>query len=145
MSGRFEGAITGPENDVDSTVAPAPTRPRRPALIELAAAVLIVGGITDLATALVSILGPDQPAVSEAPFLTTLLLAVRILMIVTGLLVRAGRAWVLSINVVAIALFLYLTLLPSFVAIVFALLDAIVLFALFRHRDWFYWEQDQGT
>lgn len=34
-------------------------------------------------------------------------------------------------------LFLEVTALPSPVAIVFALLDAVVLFALIRHRSWF--------
>ena len=43
----------------------------------------------------------------------------------------------LDLNVVAIALFIELTALPSGVAIVFAGLDAIVLAALIRHRAWF--------
>jgi len=137
MSGRFEGAITGPEEVLDSSAAPTPRRPPRPALVEFAAAILIVGGITDLVPAVVTIFGPDSTIGMDAPFLTTLLIAIRILMIITGILVRAGRAWILSINVVAVALFLDLTLLPSAIAIVFALLDAIVVVALFRHRTWF--------
>ncbi len=59
------------------------------------------------------------------------------LTLIVGLLVRAGRAWLLDVNVVAVILFLEVTALPSPVAIVFALLDAIVLFALIRHRSWF--------
>ena len=62
--------------------------------------------------------------------------------IVVGLLIRSGRAWILAINVVAIALFLELTALPTTFAIIFSTLDAIVLFALFRHRPWFDWDPE---
>ena len=49
MTKRFDGAITTPDDEIsDQTVVPEPERPPRPALVELASALLIVGGITAL-------------------------------------------------------------------------------------------------
>jgi hypothetical protein len=129
-SDRFDGAITTPTEPTSEP--PAPTRPPRPPLIEAAAAILVVGGLTGLAT------GPSPFQPDIAP-LAWLLLALNIATIVVGLLVRAGRAWVLALNVTAIALFLELTALPSPIALLFALLDGLVLVALIRHRAWFEW------
>lgn len=130
--GRFEGAVTGPADGAprDASLVPAPVRGRRPPLIELAAAILIVGGTTSL----LGVLGTLDPATE---LLDLVFIGLALATIVVGLLVRAGRAWLLDINLAAIILFLELTALPSGVAIVFAALDAIVLVALFRHRSWF--------
>ncbi len=68
-----------------------------------------------------------------------LILALNGLMVATGILIRRGRAWPLALNVSAIALFLELTLLPSAFAVLFAAMDAIVLFTLLRYRSWFQW------
>jgi hypothetical protein len=135
---RFDGAITTPADSGeigDQTVIPTPERPRRPLLLEGSSAVLIVGGLT-------SILGTIgyQVGGGDTGALGLLILALDILTIMVGVLIRMGRAWVFAINVVAIALFLELTALPSAFAIVFVVLDSIVLFALFRHRGWFYWQ-----
>jgi hypothetical protein len=132
---RFEGAITTPEPGAgppDSSVPPAPVRPRRPLLVEFAAAILVVGGLTGL----LGILGaPDRADTDVA--LDMVFIGLDILTVIVGLLVRAGRAWRLALNVVAIVLFLEATALPSGVAIVFVVFDTIVLFALIRYRDWF--------
>jgi hypothetical protein len=132
-SRRFEGAITTPEDGgavVDSSVVPAPARRARPLLIEFGAASLVVGGLTGI----LGVVGSAGPA---TPALDMLVVGLDVLIIVVGLLVRAGRAWILAINVVAVALFVEATALPSPFAIVFTTIDAIVLFALIRHRDWF--------
>ena len=132
-AGRFPGAVTGPDDGApprDASVVPAPIHPPRPVLIEIAAAILVVGGLT-------SILGSLGTLDPNAEALDIVFLGLGALTVLVGLLVRAGRAWVIDVNVVAIVLFLEVTALPSAVAIVFVALDTIVLFALIRHRAWF--------
>jgi hypothetical protein len=137
-SRRFEGAVTTPADGgaiADQTVVPTPERPSRPLALEASAAILIVGGIT-------SIIGTIgyQASGGDTGAIGLLILALDILTVMVGVLIRMGRAWVFAINVVAIALFLELTALPSAFAIVFVILDSLVMFSLFRHRGWFYWE-----
>ena len=138
-SRRFDGAITTPADSgevPDASRPPVAERPPRPILIELAAAILIVGGMT----AVLETIGYLGSGVGPAGTpLGALILTLDILTVIVGILIRAGRAWVLDINVVAIALFLEITALPSTFAIVFAALDGLVLVALFRHRAWFLW------
>lgn len=140
MSRRFEGAITTPAGERDSSVPPPPSRPSRPILLEIAAALLVVGGLTALVGSFGSALSPP-PGASTPMLLLGLFVALDVLTVFVGLLVRAGRAWVLAINVVAVVLFVELTAVAggSAVAVLFAALDAVVLFALFRHRPWFDW------
>lgn len=131
MSRRFEGAVTTPADSgivTDASAVPAPQRPPRPILVEVAAALLIVGGLTSVLGALAA------PGLAGALFL-----ALNVVMIALGLAVRRGRGWVIAVNVVAVALFLELTALPSGYALVSIVMDAIVLVALFRHRAWFFW------
>lgn len=66
------------------------------------------------------------------------------LMIAVGSLIRRARAWIVAINVSAIALFIELTLIPDAFAVLFASMDAIVLFALLRHRAWFQWTPERA-
>lgn len=75
----------------------------------------------------------------------SVILVLIVLTVLVGLLIRAGRGWVLAISVVAIALFLELTALPSTFAIVLSVLDAVVLFALIRYRSWFDWRPTDGA
>jgi hypothetical protein len=139
MSRRFEGAITTPEEPLDSTLPPTPERPRRPVVIEIAAAILIVGGITSIVGTLGAVLGtangPSGPTLA-------IVLGVDVLTVVVGLLVRLGRAWIVCINVVAVLLFLELTAVPSgsAIALFLAILDGFVFWAIARHRAWFDWE-----
>lgn len=67
-----------------------------------------------------------------------------VVMIATGVQIRRARWWRLALNIAAIALFLELTLLPDAFATLFALMDAIVLFALIRHRGWFLWNPEDA-
>ncbi len=130
---RFEGALTGPAaggEPLDASIVPAPARPRRPVLIELGAAILIVGGLTGLLGTFTTLDPASGP-------LDLLFAGLALLTVVVGLLVRLGRAWILDLNVVAVALFVEATALPSAVAVVFVALDTVVLFALIRHRTWF--------
>jgi hypothetical protein len=128
MTRRFDGAITTPADEADSTHLPAATRPPRPASIEISAAILLVGGV--LAT--IGTLEVAGTAVDiRAPGAGLLV----------GLLVRQGMAWILCINVVAVALFVELTAVPagSAFAAGLAALDAFVFVALLRNRAWFDW------
>lgn len=142
-SRRFEGAVTTPEDGglvTDSSLPPPPERPPRPILIELASAILVVGGMVGvLGTVGLVASGIDQGLVGS------LVLVLNVLTVLVGLLIRAGRAWVLAVNVVAVALFLELTALPSTFAIVLSVLDAVVLFTLIRYRSWFDWRPTDGA
>lgn len=94
---------------------PVTRRPPRPLSIEIAAAILIVGGFV----AIVGTLGASL-----------------------GLLVRRGQAWIVCINVVAVLLFIELTAVPggSAIAALLAVLDGFVFVALARNRAWFEWQ-----
>lgn len=138
MPTRLEGALTTPADSgeiPDQSVPPEPERPPRPVLIEISGAILIVSAVT----AILQTIGYQLSGGETGP-IGLLVSALNVLTIMVGLLIRSGRAWVLAINVVAIALFLELTALPAAFALIFATLDAIVLFALFRHRAWFQWQ-----
>jgi len=140
MSGRFDGAITTNEDEpLDSSIAPAPERPARPVLVELASAILIVGGITAIMGGIVSqLFGPSLPA--GAGLLPVVLIGLNIVTIVTGVLIRNGRYWRVCINIVAITMFLYLTAFPNPIATFYLVLDTVVFYALIRHRAWFEWD-----
>ena len=142
MTRRFDGAITTPEEVVDSTAVPAARRPSRPISIEIASAILVVGGLVAIVGTVAAMLGLDPAAADPgARPVIYLILALNALTIVIGLLVRRGRAWLLCINVVAVLLFVELTAIPggSATAAVLAVLDAFVFVALSRNRDWFDW------
>ncbi len=136
-SRRFEGAITTPADGgevADQSILPAPQRPARPILVELAAAILIVGGLTSLVGSLAA------PGLLGIAFV-----GLNVAMVILGVLIRRGRAWLVAVNVAAVALFLEVTALPSAFAIVFAVLDGIVLAALLRHRAWFDWRPEDSV
>lgn len=140
MSGRFEGAITTQEDEpLDSSIPPEPERPPRPVLVELGSAILIVGGITAIMGGLVSLaFGSELPA--SAGLLPIIVVALNVITIVTGVWVRSGRYWRICINIVAIAMFLYLTAFPNPIAMFYLALDTVVFFALMRYRHWFDWK-----
>ena len=145
MTQRFDGAITTPDDEIpDQTVVPAPERPPRPVLVELASAILIVGGITALIGWLgAQLVGAGAPA--SAGLLPLIIVALNVVQIVTGMAIRRGRYWRISINVVAVAVFLYLTAFPNPIALFYAVLDTVVLYALFHHRQWFDWKPAAGS
>jgi hypothetical protein len=142
MTRRFDGAITTPEEVLDSTTPPVAKRPPRPVSLEIAAATLIVGGLVAIVETLGATLGPDSAAADPgARPVIALIVVLNLLTMVVGLLVRRGQAWILCINVVAVALFVELTAVPAGnpTAIVLAGLDAFVFIAIARNRPWFEW------
>jgi hypothetical protein len=145
MSHRFDGAITTPEDDLlDSSVVPAAERPPRPILVELGSAILIVGGITAIVGWVgAQIVKPDIPA--DAGLVPALVVGLNVVTIATGLLIRGGRYWRFCINIIAIAMFLYLTRFPNPIAVFYLMLDTIVFFGLVRHRAWFDWKAPDGS
>lgn len=144
MTRRFEGAITTPEETLDSTTPPVARRPPRPVSLEIAAAMLIIGGLVAIVETLGGTLGLDPAAADPgARPVIALILAFNGLTMIVGVLVRRGQAWILCVNVVAVVLFVELTAVPagSPVAVALAALDTFVFVALARNRAWFDWQR----
>lgn len=117
-----------------------PVRPPRPALVELASAILIItGGLSSLTTLQVVAELADQGTASAT--LALLSFAIGIGSIVLGLLVRYGKGWLVAVNVAAVAGFLEL-MSGSALGLLFAIPDIVVVLALFRERPWFTWSPD---
>lgn len=111
-----------------------PSRGPRPAAIELAAAILVIGGALQLVSAIAII--PDLPPGSEG--LLTLSIVLDVLTIAAGVLTRVGRGWLFIVNYVAVLGFLDLLRAGSSpVALMLALADLVVLGVLLVHRPWF--------
>lgn len=121
---------TNPEREIDE----GPIQPARPAPIELAAAILIVGGAIGLFGAVAN--AASLPAEAE-PFLL-LTIALDVGSIVTGVLVRIGRLWILAVNYVAVLGFLDLLAAGgSPLALMLGLADIVVVVILLLHKPWF--------
>jgi len=142
MSRRFEGAISTPDDQMtDSWLLPEPSQPRRPPSIELAAAILIVGAITDILGTLAWASGGTAATDPGARPILGLLLGLNVLTVIVGVLIRARRAWLFCINVVAVLVFVELMAIPdgSAIAVLLAMLDGFVFITLTRQRAWFDW------
>jgi hypothetical protein len=96
--------VTGAADDGGVTAADdvATIRPARPGLVELAAAILIVGGAMQLIVTIATLSGVPPGA---GPFLA-IALTLNLASIVLGALVRLGRAWLVAINFSAVVAFL---------------------------------------
>ena len=145
MSQRFGGTITAPDDEIpDPSAVSELERPPRPVLVELGAAILIVGGITALlGWAGTQIIATGIPADAGLP--TALFIGLNLVLIPTGVLIRRGRYWRVCINIVAVATFLYLVAFPNPQAVFFGSMDAVVFFALVRHRAWFDWKPREAS
>lgn len=121
--------------------ADRPERPSRPVLVELASAILVISGAISVLTTL-EVMGrlADQGAV-DAP-VVLLSFAIAIGSIVLGILVRFGRAWLVAVNVAAVAGFLELTS-GLGAGLLFGGLDVVVVIALFMERPWFAWSPER--
>jgi hypothetical protein len=110
--------------------------PRRPPLVEMAAALLIVSGAIQLLSVVGAVATGNLPP--NAGALLALTVAIDAATIVAGFLTRAGRLWLLVVNYVAVIGFLdLLRSTQSIVALVLAVVDLVVLYVLFTNRDWF--------
>jgi hypothetical protein len=113
--------------------APRTRRPR-PGAVELAAALLIVGGILQLVGAIGA--APSLPAGSEVVLVGSI--AIDIATIAAGVLIRSGRLWLIVVNYVAVLGFLDLMRAGSSpVALMLTIADLVVVVILVLNRPWF--------
>ena len=119
---------TGPDDE------PERARPPRPPLVELAAAILIVGGTIGLVGALTA---PTLPTGSEGFLALTVALDVG--SIVVGVLVRTGRLWIVDVNYVAVLGFLDLVSAASGspIALVLGVTNVLAVVILVANKPWF--------
>ena len=103
--------------------------------MEVAAAILIVGSVTD---AIISFEGMAAAPTSLARVLAATSVSVGLLLVILGFLIRSGRAWLVTLNIVAVAAFLELQTL-SFVGLLAGIFDVVVVGILLRERAWFQW------
>jgi hypothetical protein len=104
-------------------------------LVELATAILIVGGALGLVTSIEAMtrmadLGTVEVSVASLSFF------IGAASVVLGLLLRTGRGWLVGINLIAIAGFLEL-ISGTVVGLLYGALDVFVVLALIATRDWF--------
>ena len=124
--------------------APA-ARPRafhpRPVLVELASAILVVGAAVNLLISVDGLVSFAQAGIDiGVPTVITIVVATVTLGL--GLAVRFGRAWVVTVNVMAVIGFLEL-LSQASIGLLFGVLDLFVVLALLRERPWFEWSARQ--
>jgi hypothetical protein len=103
--------------------------------VELASAILVIGSCIDI---VISVTDMSAAATAEERALTGLSVAVGCGLVALGLLIRRGRAWLLSLNVVAVAAFFELQAV-TMGGIFAAVLDMAVVGILLRERWWFQW------
>lgn len=156
MTQPVDGADQAPGDEIpDQTVTPEPespapaperpARPVRPVLVELASAILIVGGITAIVGWLVAQV-LDIGAAANAGLVPVIFVILNVVAIAMGVAIRRRRYWRLCINLVALSMLLYLTGLSSPIAMFYFALYAVVFYALFQHRSWFDGDvPDSGT
>ncbi len=117
--------------------AAKPHRPPRPLLVELASAFLIVSGVLSAVGTINIAWGLGQTIDGVGP-LVLFILAISVATPVLGVLIRYARAWIVTLNVAAVAGFLELTS-GSQAGMIVGLLDVFVVLALLTTRPWFAW------
>jgi len=120
---------------------PGMQRPPRPMAVELATAIVIVSGAVSV---LISIeaFGRMSDIGSAGTGLSLPSIAIGLAGVLLGVLLRYGRAWLIGVNVLAVAGFLEL-LSGTPIGIVFGALDAIAVVVLMVYRPWFQWRPGQ--
>jgi hypothetical protein len=109
--------------------------------VELATALVIVSGAVSVLISVEAFARMNQLG-SAGTQLTLPSIAIGLATIVLGVLLRYGRAWLVGVNVLAVAGFLEL-LSSAPIGIVFGALDAIAVVVLMVHRPWFAWRPGQ--
>lgn len=119
--------------------APAPRRAfhPRPLLVEIASAVLIVGGAINLLLSVDVLIRLAQEG-TEIGVLTVISIAIGTLNLGLGLAIRVGRLWLVTVNVIAVIAFLEL-ISATPIGLFFGAFDVLVVLALVRERPWFDW------
>lgn len=108
--------------------------PARPPAVELAGAILIVGGVVGLIGLVTA--APNLPGFTLGLLLLTL--ALNVAPIAIGVLVRMGRAWIVDVNYVAVIAFLdLLSIGSSPLGLIFGAANVLVVIILIRHKPWF--------
>lgn len=120
-----------------SSDEPGMRRPPRPTAVELATAIVIVSGAVSVLISVEAFARMNELG-SAGTELTLPSLAIGLAMVALGILLRSGRAWLVGVNVLAIAGFLEL-ISGAPIGIVFGMLDAIAVVVLMVYRPWFTW------
>jgi hypothetical protein len=111
-----------------------PPRPARPGLVELAAALLIVGGVLGV----IGFFAGSAPEPDPLGPLSLLTLVLNLAQIAVGVALRFGRLWILGVNYVAVLAFLDLLASgASPLALMLAIAEIVVVAILFLKRPWF--------
>ena len=130
-----------PDQPSDQPSDPKPVDRRRPVLIELASALLVVGGAVDLLLSIQVLLILAQRGESIG-VLAAITIALATASLAMGIAIRFGRLWLVTINVAAVLGFLEL-LSATPVGIVFGAIDVFIVIALTREKPWFDWLADR--
>lgn len=129
--------IEGAHQDAGLPVSPVdeePIKPARPGLVELAAAIVIVGGGLGVFAALA--ISAPQPVGLEALPLLNLVLSLA--QVGVGLAIRWGWLWLVTLNYVAVLAFLdLLTAGESPVSLMLGVAEVLVVVILLAERPWF--------
>jgi hypothetical protein len=113
---------------------PRPPAPPRPPAVELAAAILIVGGLVNLVGALIAAVTRVD---AVDPFLW-LTVGLNITSVILGILTRLGRWWLVTVNFAAILAFLdLLGASVNAAALMLGLAEILVVIILIRQKPWF--------
>ena len=136
---RRRARATDPRDDQPPDQPSGPIRAdwRRPVLIELVSALLVVGGAVNLLLSIqvLLILARQGTPIGALAAITIALATASLAM---GIAIRFGRGWIVTINVAAVLGFLEL-LSGDPVGLTFGAIDVFIVIALAREKPWFDW------
>jgi hypothetical protein len=116
-------------------------RPPRPLAVEVATAIVIVSGAMSVLLS-IDVFARLRDLGNAGTELTLASIALGLASLLLGILLRYGRAWLIGVNVLAIAGFLEL-LSGTPLGLVSGGLDALAVVVLLVHRPWFAWQPGQ--